>query len=64
MHDRKKTGGGNDATGGDSGRDSTQSHHLLICSDKLQLLIILQMWIPLAMIQHQLLTGKLSILDM
>jgi hypothetical protein len=48
--DRKKTGGGNDATGGDSGRDSTQSCCLLICSDKLRLLIILQMWIPLVMI--------------
>jgi hypothetical protein len=35
MHNRKKTGRGNNATGGNSGRDSTQSYHLLICSDKL-----------------------------
>jgi hypothetical protein len=62
--DRKKTGGGNNATRGDSDGDGTQSCHLLICSDKLRLLIMLQTWIPLAMIQHQLLVGKSSMLDM
>jgi hypothetical protein len=35
IHNRKKTGGGNNTTGGDSGRDGTQSCHLLIYSDKL-----------------------------